>query len=186
MIDLDRAMRIAIERNSGKRNQTVCRGRAPLEKHLMGAIAELAAEELGVEMNFETYGTRGDGSMPDGYLNGIPVVVKAVSEKLSRVWVPLVCLRNAKDGVVLAVRVFETSVSRLASDSTEATVSSAEPLTEALPNHEVLGWEWTDEFIRKGTINDKHLRLAESVPGKCLDRDVCVTLPIRLLKPLDF
>ena len=152
----------------------------------MGAIAELTAEELGVVMDFNSYGDKGDRSKPDGWLGDTPVICKAVGPGLSKVWVPMVCLRNAMDGIVLAVRVSLIPLNTCIEGSIkeESLIPWNPRIQELRYARVVLGWEWTEQFLRDGMVDDRHKRLMESVPGKALDRDICVTYPVSLLRPV--
>jgi len=202
----ERALRIALERNGAKTNQTVCRGRTPLEKHFMGAVGELLVElMLGATMDFNAYGGKGDGSNVDGVLpDGRGVVCKSIGPQLDSVWIPKVCLlRAGLNSVVVAVRIgvapkIENKPGHLSGDCSSSCngLEMGELLYKSygleqlrgsnvrfrILEASLLGWMSVGEFLKVGRVSYKHLNLKESLPGKPLERDICLVVPIRRLR----
>jgi hypothetical protein len=193
MHPVERAFAIAVERNGPKSNQTVCRGRSPLEKHFMGAIGEILTESmLGAEMDFKSYGRRGDGSRADGVLpDGREVICKTIGPALSTVWVPRVCLvprpRVSGPRAELSECPKPSVSGSEGPEPASAIVVVCRVDCRIHPEPVVLfaelaGWISAEEFLRRGRVSDKHYRLRESVPGRALDRDICVVLPVTELR----
>jgi hypothetical protein len=181
--DIKFCVDMAIKRNKPKTNQTISRGWPPLIKHVMGVYAEYACQKyLNATMDWNLYGKRGDRSKPDGVLpDGRKLIVKSVALPKS-IWIPKDCLDNASSSdVVVAVQVIPT-VCKTTVPSMNATPSPSETHPVIIQGYtfqdiKFLGWLPVKEFLKLGSINNKHYEAAESVPGIKLRRDICWVTP---------